>query len=102
IGEVALSNQEETEDQEGSAGDEQADGEDPLDLSDPDQAQQAAEQWGDSPLADLAFSTDGGLAVQMNPEDVPDADPANELTLPIEPETLEAFLSTFGRQARHE
>src|SRR5699024_8955976 len=80
VGEVALRNQEETEDQEGSAGDEQSDGEDPLDLSDPDQAQQAAEQWGDSPLADLAFSTDGGLAVRMNPEDVPDADPDRKST----------------------
>lgn len=100
VGEVALRNQEETEEQEGSADDEQSDRGGPLDLSDPEQAQQAAEQWADSPLADLAFSTDGGLAVRMNPEDVPDADPANELTLPVEPENLEEFLSTFGYRAR--
>ena len=100
VGEIAMRSQEETEGQEVSAEGEQSDGDEPLELSDPEQAREAAEQWADSPLKDLAFSTAGGLAIRMNPEDVPGAGRVNEVILPVAPENIEEFLSTFGYRAR--
>ncbi|CAL9340128.1 hypothetical protein SUDANB121_00261 [Nocardiopsis dassonvillei] len=71
-----------------------------LDLSDPEQALRAAELWEGSPLADLAFSTAGGLAVRMEPADVPGAGRVAEVLLPVEPEDAEDLLSELGYHAR--
>ncbi|MBR8743098.1 polysaccharide deacetylase family protein [Nocardiopsis sp. MG754419] len=70
------------------------------DLTDPEQAGEVAELWADSPLADLAFSTAGGLAVRMDPADVPGAGRGEEALVPIEPEQAEETLSELGYQAR--
>ncbi|GAA1077867.1 polysaccharide deacetylase family protein [Nocardiopsis metallicus] len=70
------------------------------DLGDPEQAWEAAERWSASPLADLAFSTAGGLAVRMDPAVVPSAGRISEILLPVEPETAEEVLSELGYQAR--
>ncbi|MFY7066276.1 polysaccharide deacetylase family protein [Nocardiopsis changdeensis] len=72
----------------------------PLDLSDPEQALRAAELWEGSPLADLAFSTAGGLAVRMEPGDVPEAGRVSEVLLPVQPEDTEGLLSELGYHAR--
>ncbi|WP_306368032.1 polysaccharide deacetylase family protein [Nocardiopsis sp. CC223A] len=72
----------------------------PLDLSDPEQALRAAELWAGSPLADLAFSTAGGLAVRMEPGEVPGAGRVGEVLLPVEPEDAEDLLSELGYHAR--
>ncbi|WP_067603815.1 polysaccharide deacetylase family protein [Nocardiopsis listeri] len=70
------------------------------DLTDPEQAQEVADAWADSPLADLAFSTAGGLAVRMDPDQVPGSDNDDEALVPIEPEMAEETLSELGYQAR--
>ncbi|WP_026119111.1 polysaccharide deacetylase family protein [Nocardiopsis ganjiahuensis] len=70
------------------------------DLRDPEQAWEAAERWAASPLADLAFSTAGGLAVRMDPADVPSAGRVSEVLLPVEPEETEPVLSELGYHAR--
>jgi peptidoglycan/xylan/chitin deacetylase (PgdA/CDA1 family) len=70
------------------------------DLGDPEQAWEAAERWAASPLADLAFSTAGGLAVRMDPAVVPSTGRVSEVLLPVEPETAEEVLSELGYQAR--
>ncbi|MFE9243658.1 polysaccharide deacetylase family protein [Nocardiopsis sp. NPDC006938] len=70
------------------------------DLADPEQAWEAAERWAESPLADLAFSTAGGLAVRMDPADVPNAGRSGEVLLPVEPEEAEEVLSELGYHAR--
>ncbi|MFL1430519.1 MULTISPECIES: polysaccharide deacetylase family protein [unclassified Nocardiopsis] len=72
----------------------------PLDLTDPEQALRAAELWEGSPLADLAFSTAGGLAVRMEPGEVPAAGRVSEVLLPVQPEDAEDLLSELGYQAR--
>ncbi|MFD3684032.1 polysaccharide deacetylase family protein [Nocardiopsis sp. NPDC058631] len=72
----------------------------PLDLTDPDQALEAAERWAGSPLEDLAFSTAGGLAVRMEAADVPSAGRVDEVMLPVEPENSENLLSELGFHAR--
>jgi peptidoglycan/xylan/chitin deacetylase (PgdA/CDA1 family) len=72
----------------------------PLDLSDPEQARRAAEVWEGSPLADVAFSTSGGLVARMDPDDVPGAGRGGELLLPVEAEDAEELLSGLGYQAR--
>ncbi|SIO90944.1 polysaccharide deacetylase family protein [Nocardiopsis sp. JB363] len=70
------------------------------DLTDPEQSQEVAHAWADSPLADLAFSTAGGLAVRMDPDQVPGAKGDDELLVPIEAEAAEENLSELGYQAR--
>ncbi|MGW8435199.1 polysaccharide deacetylase family protein [Nocardiopsis sp. NPDC055879] len=70
------------------------------DLTDPDQAQEVADAWAHSPLADLAFSTAGGLAVRMAPDQVPGSGNDDEVLVPIEPEVAEETLSELGYQAR--
>ncbi|WP_110051338.1 polysaccharide deacetylase family protein [Nocardiopsis sp. L17-MgMaSL7] len=70
------------------------------DLTDPEQAWEAAERWAASPLADLAFSTAGGLAVRLDPSDVPSAGRVSEVLLPVEPEETEEVLSELGYHAR--
>ncbi|GHC81480.1 hypothetical protein GCM10007079_21500 [Nocardiopsis terrae] len=70
------------------------------DLADPEQAWEAAERWSASPLADLAFSTAGGLAVRMDPAVVPSAGRVDEVLLPVEPEEAEELLSELGYHAR--
>lgn len=72
----------------------------PLDLSDPEQALRAADLWEGSPLADLAFSTAGGLAVRMEPGEVPEAGRVTEVLLPVQPEDTEDLLSELGYHAR--
>ena len=72
----------------------------PSDLSDPEQALLAAERWEGSPLADLAFSTAGGLAVPVVVDGLPVADRDGELLLPVGPQELEELLSELGRRAR--
>ncbi len=74
--------------------------EDGSDLADPEQAREAARHWAGSPLEDLAFSTDAGLAVPMNPSHVPQAGHVKEVLVPVEPEDTEALLSELGRKAR--
>jgi len=78
----------------------QGGGGEPLDLADPEQALEAAERWGGSPLEDLAFSTAGGLAVHMAAADVPGAGSVDEVMLPVEPEKSENLLSELGFHAR--
>lgn len=75
-------------------------GGEPLDLADPEQAREAAERWAGSPLEDLAFSTAGGLAVRMEPADVPGAGRVEEVLLPVAPERAEDLLSGLGYHAR--
>lgn len=70
------------------------------DLSDPEQAWEAAERWAASPLADLAFSTAGGLAVRLDPADVPNAGRVSEVLLPVKAEETEEVLSELGYHAR--
>lgn len=70
------------------------------DLTDPEQAQEVADAWAHSPLADLAFSTAGGLAVRMDPDQVPGSGNDEEALVPIEPEMVEETLSELGYQAR--
>ena len=72
----------------------------PLDLGDPEQAREAAEEWAGSPLADVAFSTSGGLVARMDPDDVPGAGGNGEVLLPVEAEDAEELLSGLGYQAR--
>ncbi|WP_435113831.1 polysaccharide deacetylase family protein [Nocardiopsis synnemataformans] len=72
----------------------------PLDLSEPDRAREAAERWEGSPLGDLAFSTAGGLAVRMDPEEVPSAGRVSEVLVPVEAADVEGLLSELGYQAR--
>ncbi|MEE2043594.1 polysaccharide deacetylase family protein, partial [Nocardiopsis tropica] len=72
----------------------------PLDLTDPEQAAEAAERWAGSPLEDLAFSTAGGLAVRMEAADVPGAGRVDEVLLPVEPGDAEELLSELGYHAR--
>ncbi|MES0836546.1 polysaccharide deacetylase family protein [Nocardiopsis tropica] len=75
-------------------------GGEPLDLTDPEQAAEAAERWSGSPLEDLAFSTAGGLAVRMEAADVPGAGRVDEVLLPVEPGDAEELLSELGYHAR--
>ncbi|RKS08620.1 peptidoglycan/xylan/chitin deacetylase (PgdA/CDA1 family) [Nocardiopsis sp. Huas11] len=75
-------------------------GTEPLDLGDPEQAWAAAEQWHGSPLADVAFSTSGGLVGRMDPDEVPGAGRESEVLLPVEAEDAEELLSDLGYQAR--
>jgi peptidoglycan/xylan/chitin deacetylase (PgdA/CDA1 family) len=70
------------------------------DLSDPEQAWETAQRWAASPLADLAFSTAGGLAVRLDPADVPNAGRVSEVLLPVEPQETEQVLSELGYHAR--
>lgn len=70
------------------------------DLTDPEQAMEAAERWSASPLADLAFSTAGGLAVRMDPAQIPGTGRAEEALIPIEAEETEESLSELGYRAR--
>ncbi|MDT0331848.1 polysaccharide deacetylase family protein [Nocardiopsis lambiniae] len=104
VGEVALRVTEaESEPEEAAAGASPASGDgegEPLDLSDPEQALRAAELWEGSPLADLAFSTAGGLAVRMEPGEVPGAGRVSEVLLPVEAEATEDLLSELGYHAR--
>ncbi|MFD6948696.1 polysaccharide deacetylase [Nocardiopsis sp. TSRI0078] len=69
-------------------------------LSDPERAHEAAQRWAGSPLQDLAFSTAGGLAVRMDPADVPAAGRVDEVLVPVAPEDTEGLLSELGYQAR--
>ena len=71
-----------------------------VDLDETERLWKNAESWDDSPLADLAFSTAGGLAVRMAPEHIPDAEPGDEILVPIAPEVIEPHLSELGHQAR--
>ena len=70
------------------------------DLTDSEEAWEAAERWSASPLADLAFSSAGGMAVRMDPSEVPGAGRVDEVLLPVEPEEAEDVLSQLGYQAR--
>ncbi|MFD6100234.1 polysaccharide deacetylase family protein [Nocardiopsis flavescens] len=103
VGEVAVRAAQAEEDAEAAAdaSPSPADGEEgALDLADPEEALRAAELWEGSPLADLAFSTAGGLAVRMEPGDVPGAGRVSEVLLPVEPEEAEELLSELGYHAR--
>lgn len=86
------------QDEEGRDG--EAEGSAPLDLSDPGQAREAAGRWAESPLRDLAFSTAGGLAVRMDPDEVPGAGRGGEVLVPVEAADVEGLLSELGYQAR--
>lgn len=70
------------------------------DLSDPEQAAEVAQDWAGSPLEDLAFSTAGGLAVQMAPGEIPEAPGGEEIVLPVDAEPVEGFMSELGFAAR--
>ncbi|WDZ93613.1 polysaccharide deacetylase family protein [Nocardiopsis sp. HUAS JQ3] len=86
---------------DGEPGGGEADGgSEPLDLSEPDQAREAAERWAGSPLGDLAFSTAGGLAVRMDPDAVPSAGRVGEVLVPVEAADVEGLLSELGYLAR--
>lgn len=98
VGEVAARARAQEEPEEAVA--ESSPPEEGADLSDPEQARRVAQEWEDSPLADLAFSTAGGLAVRMEPSDVPSAGRVSEVVLPVEPEDAEAMLSEMGYRAR--
>ncbi|OLT27074.1 polysaccharide deacetylase [Nocardiopsis sp. CNR-923] len=69
-------------------------------LLDVDRAREVAEAWEGSPLEDVAFSTGGGLAVRMDPTQVPGSGGVAEVVLPIEPEAAEEVLSELGFRAR--
>ncbi|WP_159943448.1 MULTISPECIES: polysaccharide deacetylase family protein [unclassified Nocardiopsis] len=69
-------------------------------FSDPDRVREAAERWTDSPLRDAAFSTAGGLAVRMDPAQVPGAGMVREVMVPIEAADAEDLLSELGYRAR--
>lgn len=70
------------------------------DLADPERAREAARRWAGSPLEDVAFSTDAGLAVRMDPSHVPEAGRVTEVLVPVDPEDTEPLLSELGRKAR--
>ncbi|MEV2275523.1 polysaccharide deacetylase family protein [Nocardiopsis sp. NPDC049922] len=69
-------------------------------LLDVERAREVAQEWEGSPLEDLAFSTGGGLAVRMDPTQVPGAGGVAEVILPVEPEDAEEVLSELGFRAR--
>ncbi|MFI6575998.1 polysaccharide deacetylase family protein [Nocardiopsis sp. NPDC050513] len=69
-------------------------------LLDAERAREVAEAWDGSPLEDLAFSTGGGLAVRMDPTQVPGAGGVAEVVLPVGPEDAEEVLSELGFRAR--
>ncbi|WP_017611565.1 polysaccharide deacetylase family protein [Nocardiopsis salina] len=105
LGEVASRADEAQETEEAAAegegeNQEAAAPDDSLDLSDPEQADEAAENWAGSPLEDLAFSTAGGLAVNMPPGEVPEASGGREAVLPVKAEASEEMLSELGLAAR--
>ncbi|PDP84999.1 polysaccharide deacetylase [Glycomyces fuscus] len=85
----------------GGTGGEADEGSASLDLSDPEQAREAAERWRGSPLGDVAFSTAGGLAVRMDPDEVPGAGRLSEVLVPVEAADVEELLSELGYQARN-
>ena len=70
------------------------------DLAETERLWKNAESWDASPLADLAFSTAGGLAVRMDPDHIPDAGRVDEVLVPIDPEVIEPHLSELGYRAR--
>ncbi|WP_017569117.1 polysaccharide deacetylase family protein [Nocardiopsis halotolerans] len=72
----------------------------PLGLSDPERAREAAQRWTGSPLEDLAFSTAGGLAVRMDPSQVPGSGRTDEVLLPVSAADTEDLLSGLGYRAR--
>ncbi|MBE3001592.1 polysaccharide deacetylase family protein [Nocardiopsis sp. HNM0947] len=103
LGEVASRADEAQETEEAAADGENQEAaapEDSLDLSDPEQAAEAAEDWAGSPLEDLAFSTAGGMAVDMAPGEVPEASGGQAVVLPVKAEATEGVLSELGLAAR--
>lgn len=106
VGEVALRAEEGSgaDSAEGTGAEESSTGgggeSEALDLSDPEQAEEAAQRWANSPLEDVAFSTAGGLAVRLSPSDVPGVSQVSEVLVPVEPEDAEEVLSGLGLLAR--
>lgn len=68
--------------------------------AEPEAAREAALRWEGSPLEDVAFSTEGGLAVRMDSDQLPSAGQVSEVLVPVEPADAEPTFSDLGTRAR--
>ncbi|MFV2198010.1 polysaccharide deacetylase family protein [Nocardiopsis sp. LOL_012] len=104
VGEVALRSARETASPEGAVAPggvpAETAGSEGTDLLDPVRAAEAAQAWEGSPFEDLAFSTAGGLAVRLDPTQLPGTGRVSDVVLPLEAGAAEGILSALGFHAR--